>query len=194
MEARAIARFVRVSPTKADRVLRQIRGLQVERAQEILAYSPRPIARQISKILTSAVANATNREEAAAIDLLYVKRAVADSGPTLKRIQPRAQGRAYRVLVRLSHITIVVDERGAAAVKTVPAGKPEAKGEAKPTKREAKARPETAGKKAGTKKAETKKAEARKAETKRAGTKTSEAKVAPKRKAGATRKAGEKKK
>src|SRR5512136_1230807 len=99
MEARAIARFVRVSPTKVDRVLRQIRGLQVERAQEILAYSPRPIAKQIGKVLTSAVANATNpnREQAAAPDQLFVKTAVADAGPSLKRIQPRAQGRAYAI-------------------------------------------------------------------------------------------------
>ncbi len=118
MEARAIARFVRVSPTKADRVLRQIRGLPVERAQEILAYSPRPIAKQVGKVLTSAVANATNREEAAAPEQLFVKVAVADAGPTLKRIQPRAQGRAYRILKRMSHITIVVAERVAAVVPT----------------------------------------------------------------------------
>jgi large subunit ribosomal protein L22 len=191
MEARAIARFVRVSPTKADRVLRQIRGLQVERAQEILAYSPRPIAKQISKVLTSAVANATHREEPATIDLLYVKHAVADSGPTLKRIQPRAQGRAYRVLVRLSHITIVVDERGAVAAegKAAPAAKPEAKGEAKPAKRAAKAKPEAAGKKA-----EAKKAEAKKSEAAKGGAKRGEAKAAPKRRTGTTRKTGEKKK
>jgi large subunit ribosomal protein L22 len=133
MEAKAIARYVRISPTKADRVLRQIRGLQVERAQEILAYSPRPIAKQVGKVLTSAVANATNREQGAAPDLLYVKTAVADAGPTLKRIQPRAQGRAYRILKRSSHITIVVAERGVAEKVAVAAGAPGAAPEAKPT-------------------------------------------------------------
>jgi large subunit ribosomal protein L22 len=130
MEAKAIARYVRISPTKADRVLRQIRGLQVERAQEILAFSPRPIAKQVGKVLTSAVANATNREQGAAPDLLYVKTAVADAGPTLKRIQPRAQGRAYRILKRSSHITIVVAERG---VTEKAGAAPGAAPEAKPT-------------------------------------------------------------
>ncbi len=108
MEARAVARFVRISPRKADRVLRQIRGQQVERAQEMLALSPRGSARTISKVLTSAVANAAVKQEGLALERLYVKTAIAGDGPRLKRIMPRAQGRAYRVLHRLSHITIVV--------------------------------------------------------------------------------------
>jgi large subunit ribosomal protein L22 len=108
MEARAIARFVRISPRKADRVLRQIRGLQVERAQEVLAFSTRSSARTICKVLTSAVANATGKNEGLAVEGLFVKTAVADGGPQLKRIMPRAQGRAYRILHRLCHITIVV--------------------------------------------------------------------------------------
>ncbi len=111
MEAKAIARYVRISPTKADRVLRQIRGLQIEKAQEILAFSPRPIAKQIGKVLTSAVANAGVKDETVAVEQLYVKHAVADPGPSLKRIRPRAQGRAYRVVKRMSHITIVVQAR-----------------------------------------------------------------------------------
>ncbi|MCK4412620.1 MAG: 50S ribosomal protein L22 [Candidatus Eisenbacteria sp.] len=110
MEAKAVARFVRISPRKADRVLREIRGLQVERAQEVLALSPRSAARTISKVLTSAVANAAVKDESVAIDGLFVRTALADPGPSLKRIQPRAQGRAYRILHRLSHITIVVGE------------------------------------------------------------------------------------
>ena len=111
MEAKAVARFVRLSPRKADRVLREIRGLQVDQAQEVLALSPRSAARTISKVLTSAVANAGVKDESVAVEDLFVKTALADPGPALKRIQPRAQGRAYRILHRLSHITIVVGEQ-----------------------------------------------------------------------------------
>ncbi len=109
MEARAVARYVRVSPRKADRVLRLIRGLPVDRAQEVLAFTTRPIAKQIGKVLKSAVANAgSNKEEKIAVENLRVKMAVAGAGPTLKRFLPRAQGRATPILKRSSHITIVV--------------------------------------------------------------------------------------
>lgn len=111
MEARAIARFVRVSPRKADKVMRLIRGQQVDRAQEILAFTQQPVATRIGKVLTSAVANATVKDEEIAVDRLFVKEAVADPGPTLKRIRPRAQGRANRILKRMSHIRIVVEDR-----------------------------------------------------------------------------------
>ncbi len=111
MEARSIARFVRVSPRKADQVLRLIRGEQVDRAQEILTFTQRPIAGKISKILTSAVANATVIDEEVAVDRLYVKEAVAMAGPIMKRVRPRAQGRATRVLKRTSHIRIIVQEK-----------------------------------------------------------------------------------
>ncbi|MFH1143613.1 MAG: 50S ribosomal protein L22 [Candidatus Eisenbacteria bacterium] len=110
MEARAVARFVRISPRKADRVLCQIRGQQVDRAQEILALSTRSSARTISKVLTSAVANAAVKNEGVAVERLFVKTAVAGDGPQLKRIMPRAQGRAFRILHRLCHITIIVAE------------------------------------------------------------------------------------
>jgi large subunit ribosomal protein L22 len=108
MEARAIARFVRVSPLKADRVLQLIRGCQVDKAQEILAFTKRPIATTIAKVLTSAVANASVIDEDVEVDRLFVKEAVANAGPTMKRIRPRAQGRANRILKRMSHIRIVV--------------------------------------------------------------------------------------
>jgi large subunit ribosomal protein L22 len=108
MESRAIARYVRVTPRKADRVLRLIRGINVERAEEILAFTPRPIARQINKVLKSAVANATKKEEKLKVDELYVKMAVSGAGPILKRFLPRAHGRATRFWKRTSHITIVV--------------------------------------------------------------------------------------
>lgn len=111
MEARAIARYVRVSPRKAKGVLTLIRGQQVDKAQEILAFSNRPVAKKIGKLLTSAVANATIKEETVAVERLFVKHAVADTAPALKRFQPRAHGRAYRILKRTSHISIVVEER-----------------------------------------------------------------------------------
>lgn len=108
MESRAIARYVRVSPRKADRVLRLIRGINVERAEEILAFTPRPIARQINKVLKSAVANATQAEEKLKVEDLYVKMAVSGAGPIMKRFLPRAHGRATSFWKRTSHITIVV--------------------------------------------------------------------------------------
>jgi large subunit ribosomal protein L22 len=108
MEAKSIARYVRVTPRKADQVLRLIRGMQVDRAQEVLEFTPRPIARQVGKVLKSAVANATKKEEKLDKDGLYVKEAVAGAGPILKRFIPRAHGRATRFWKRTSHITIVV--------------------------------------------------------------------------------------
>jgi large subunit ribosomal protein L22 len=111
MEARAVAKYVRVSPLKADRVLRLIRGLPVDRAQEVLAFTTRPIAKQISKVLKSAVANATNRqEEKIPVEDLSVRMAVAGAAPTMKRFLPRAQGRATPLLKRSAHITIVVGD------------------------------------------------------------------------------------
>jgi large subunit ribosomal protein L22 len=106
---------VRISPRKANLVLRLIRGHQVDRAQEILSYTKRPIAKTISKVLTSAVANATSREEPPAVEQLYIKQAVADTAPTMKRFQPRAHGRAFSILKRTSHIRIVVAEHETAA-------------------------------------------------------------------------------
>jgi len=110
MEARSVARYVRVTPRKVDQVLRLIRGMQVERAQEMLRFTPRPIARQVSKILKSAVANATREEESPEAEEFYVKTAVAGAGPILKRFLPRAHGRATRFWKRTSHITIVVSD------------------------------------------------------------------------------------
>ena len=126
MEARSVARYVRVSPRKADQVLRLIRGMQVERAQDLLKHTPRPIAIRIGKVLKSAVANATVKEadeaqkkekkskkdkkEGQVAERLYVKTAVAGAGPILKRFLPRAHGRATRFWKRSSHITIVVSD------------------------------------------------------------------------------------
>lgn len=108
--AHAHARFVRVSNTKAKIVLDQIKGKSVGEALGILAYSPRYAAQVIEKVLKSAVANAENNMELD-VNKLYVEEVVANQGPTLKRIRPRAQGRAYRINKRTAHISIYLNER-----------------------------------------------------------------------------------
>ena len=110
MEARAIAKYVRMSPMKVGVVLDLIRGKNVNEAFAILQYTPKDAAVVINKVLKSAVANAENNNHMSA-DKLYIAECYANQGPTMKRVQPRAQGRAYRILKRTSHITIVLDER-----------------------------------------------------------------------------------
>jgi len=102
--------YARVSVTKACFVLDAIRGKDVQSALAILAYNPRYASSVIEKLLKSAVANAENNNGMKMEDL-YVAECYANKGPTMKRIQPRAQGRAYRIEKRTSHITIVLDER-----------------------------------------------------------------------------------
>ena len=102
--------YARVSVQKACFVLDAIRGKDVESAIGILTYNPRYASSVILKLLQSAIANAENNNGMNA-DNLYVAACYADKGPTMKRIKPRAQGRAYRILKRNSHITIVLDER-----------------------------------------------------------------------------------
>jgi len=108
--AQAHAKFVRISNTKAKIVLDQIKGKSVGEAMGILAYSPRYAAEIIEKVLKSAVANAENNLELDA-ENLYVEDVAANQGPTLKRIRPRAQGRAYRINKRTAHISIYLNER-----------------------------------------------------------------------------------
>ena len=102
--------FARMSVQKACFVLDAIRGKDVETALGIVTYNPRYASSVVEKLLKSAVANAENNNGMNA-DNLYVAACYADKGPTMKRIQPRAQGRAYRIEKRMSHITIVLDER-----------------------------------------------------------------------------------
>lgn len=102
--------YARVSVTKACYVLDAIRGKSVEEAEAILMYNPRYASSIILKLLKSAVANAENNNGLSA-DNLYVAECYANRGPIMKRIQPRAQGRAYRIEKRMSHITIVLDEK-----------------------------------------------------------------------------------
>ena len=109
MEARAIAKYVRIAPRKVRRVIDLVRGKYVDEALAVLKFVPNRAAKQVSKVVASAAANAENNLGADR-DLLKVAQAMVDQGPMMKRIQPRAMGRAYRILKRSSHITIVVSE------------------------------------------------------------------------------------
>jgi large subunit ribosomal protein L22 len=109
VEARAVARYVRVTPRKADQVLQLIRGKRVDVVTEILDFTPKHVAKVIGKVLKSAVANAVAIEGKINIEHLRVKEATAGAGPSLKRFLPRAQGRATPIIKRTSHITIIVE-------------------------------------------------------------------------------------
>lgn len=108
--AKAVARYVRISPLKAQQVINLIRGKDVEEAVSILRFTPKEAARLIIKVLNSAAANAEKNLHISR-GKLYVSAAYVDQGPTLKRIRPRAMGRAFRIRKRTSHITVVVTER-----------------------------------------------------------------------------------
>lgn len=110
MEAIAKHRFARISPQKARLVADQLRGKPVAQALEILNFSNKKAAELIKKVLESAIANAEHNE-GADIDNLNVAKIFVDEGPTMKRIMPRAKGRADRILKRSSHITVVVADR-----------------------------------------------------------------------------------
>ena len=106
----AVARFARVTPMKARRVVDLVRGQGVDEALAVLRFAPQAAAETVYKVLESAVANAETTE---GLDrsALVVTKAKVDEGPTLKRFRPRAQGRAYRINKRTSHITVVVQPR-----------------------------------------------------------------------------------
>jgi len=113
MEAKAVHRFLSSSPRKMRLVIDLIRELPVDKAMEILHFSPKHASRDAEKVLRSAVANFLNREETTRVEPedLYIKEAYVDNGPTLKRIRPAPMGRAYRIRKRSCHLTIVVDSR-----------------------------------------------------------------------------------
>ena len=102
--------YARISVQKACYVLDGIRGKDVQTELGILAYNPRYASAVIEKLLKSAIANAENNN-GMSVDNLYIEECYANKGPTMKRIRPRAQGRAYRIEKRMSHITIVLNER-----------------------------------------------------------------------------------
>ncbi|MBZ5707603.1 MAG: 50S ribosomal protein L22 [Acidobacteriia bacterium] len=125
MEFRAEARYMRVSPQKARLVLNLIKGRRVEDALNTLMFTKKRVAATVEKLLRSAVENANYLSSEKGIDVdvdsLYVKRAIANDGPRMKRIRPAPMGRAYRYVRRIAHIEIALAERGknGAAVATV---------------------------------------------------------------------------
>ncbi|WP_308874194.1 50S ribosomal protein L22 [Thiothrix subterranea] len=110
MEVAAKLRFARISPQKCRLVADQIRGLPVDKALNILAFSPKKGAAMLKKVLESAIANAEHND-GADVDELCIKSVFVDQCPTMKRIMPRAKGRANRILKRTSHITVAVGEK-----------------------------------------------------------------------------------
>ena len=110
VRARAVARYVRMSPTKVRRVVALIKDRPLKEALDILRYLPQAAAVPVFKVVASAAANAENNLDLDR-DTLVVVSATADEGPTLKRIRPRAQGRAYRIRKRTSHITVEVESQ-----------------------------------------------------------------------------------
>jgi len=110
MEGKAIAKYIHISPRKARQATKLIQGKPAKEALNLLKFTPKKSCRILQKVLNSAVANARQKKINIEIEDLYVKSAFANQGPTLKRIQPRAMGRAYRICKRTSHITVIVDE------------------------------------------------------------------------------------
>ena len=198
MEARAQARYVRVTPMKARRVIDLIRGMNADDAQALLRFAPQAASEPVGKVLASAVANAGNNHGMDTKDLT-ISEAFVDEGPTMKRIRPRAQGRAFKIRKRSSHITVIVTD-GIALPKvtrpTKPAKAVAAKSQSAPKsdvvdkgvqteETDAPAAKKAAAKKAPAKKApETapKKAAAKKAPAKKAPAKTAAPKKAPAKK------------
>ena len=109
--ATARARYVRISPMKARRVIDMIRGLPATEALNVLKFAPQAASEDIYKVVASAIANAEHNAHLRDKDRLVVAQAYVDEGPTMKRFRPRAQGRAYRIRKRTSHITVVVESR-----------------------------------------------------------------------------------
>jgi large subunit ribosomal protein L22 len=178
----AKARFVRVSPTKARRVIDLVRGKSVADALDILRWAPQAASEPVAKVIASAAANAQNNN---GLDpaTLVVATVYADDGPTAKRIRPRAQGRAFRIRRRTSHITVIVesrpskDARGSQSASATRARRAQA----------SKAAGTAPAKKASAAKAPAKKAAADKAPAKKASAEKASAKKAPAKKAPATK-------
>jgi large subunit ribosomal protein L22 len=147
MEFRAEAKYMRVSPQKARLVLNLIKGRRVEEARNTLAFTKKRVAATVAKLLQSAIDNAnflsTEKGLDVELDNLYVKHAVANDGPRMKRIRPAPMGRAYHYVRRISHLEIVLAEKnrnGAAVETSLTAGEKTAKGAAPKPKARAKAK------------------------------------------------------
>jgi large subunit ribosomal protein L22 len=126
MEFRAEMRYLRVSPQKARLVLELIKGRKVEEARNTLLFTKKRVAAHVGKLLQSALDNANflSAEKNLDVDLdnLYVKNAIANDGPRMKRIRPAPQGRAFRYQRRIAHITLVLAERGNGAARVASGG------------------------------------------------------------------------
>ena len=109
MEARAVGKYIRISPQKARLVADVVRGMNVDKAITTLKFMPKKGATILRQVIESAVANAT-QDDAVDVDNLVIKKIAVDGGPSLKRIRPRAMGRATRVIKRTSHITVILDD------------------------------------------------------------------------------------
>jgi large subunit ribosomal protein L22 len=120
--ALAQARYVRMTPMKCRRVVDLVRGLPVQEALDILRFAPQAASEPVGKVIASAVANAENNRDLDRRSLV-VAQAYVDEGPTLKRFRPRAQGRAYRIRKRTSHITVVVQAEPERPAPPAPARK-----------------------------------------------------------------------
>ncbi len=109
MEARAVGKYIRISPQKARLVADVVRGMNVDKALSALKFMPKKGAVILRKVVESAVANATQNDQVD-VDHLFIKKIIIDGGPSLKRIMPRAMGRATKIIKRTSHITVILDE------------------------------------------------------------------------------------
>ena len=151
-EFRAEARFQRVSPQKAKLVLDLIKGKRVEAAINTVAFTHKRIAPVVEKVLRSAVQNAQHLSDERGLDVdidnLYVKTAVANEGPRMKRIRPAPMGRAFRYQRRIAHLVITVAEKKAAAAAEQEAAPAASKSAGKPTAKKAGTKRAIAGKKA----------------------------------------------
>lgn len=110
MEARAIAKYVRVSPRKAGYIANLVRGKRADEAMALLKYMPNKAAAELVKVIKSAVANAENNHNMD-VEKLYIDQIHANQGPTMKRFMPRAMGRATTIRKRTSHLEVVVKEK-----------------------------------------------------------------------------------
>src|ERR1700712_4233985 len=112
--ARASARYLRVSPRKARRIIDIVRGTKATEALDVLRFDEHAASEDVYKVVASAVANAEHNQQLDR-ESLWISEAFVDEGPTLKRFRPRAQGRAYRIRKRTSHVTVVVQSRETAS-------------------------------------------------------------------------------
>jgi len=110
MEARAIAKYMRISPQKVKKIAQVVKGKKVEAGLDILKFMPQKASGMVHKIINSAVSNATIKDDNIDVDDLIIKNIYVDQGPTLKRFRARARGRGTRILKRTSHITVILSE------------------------------------------------------------------------------------